>query len=223
MTFDRPNDLLALASAFPTPRFGRLASLFAALLAVCVAGPAALAAPQPDPVPRRWQLDVEPGPLRMAVVDIPDEGPRPFFYFTYYVENNTGQDLLFAPSFELAAEDGQLRRSGRNVPTVVTEEIMRRLENPLLLDQIAIVGTLLQGAEHAKEGLVVWPAENLRVDEIAIFAAGFSGETKTYTRPTDGQEVLLRKTLVLRHLAPGELTGVGDTPLDRVEQRWIMR
>lgn len=58
-------------------------------------------APEPDPVPRRWQLDVEVGPLRMAVVE--SEGPtQAYFYMTYKVTNASGGDLLLAPALELA-------------------------------------------------------------------------------------------------------------------------
>lgn len=182
-----------------------------------------LAAPQPDPVPRRWQLDIKPGPLRLAVLDVEGVGRKAFFYFTYYVENNTGEDLLFAPSFQLATDDGTLINSGANVPSSVTRTILERLRNPFLLDQISAVGLLLQGEENAREGLVIWPAENLEVDEILIFAAGFSGETKTFIRPDTGEPVLLRKALMLRHETPGDIVALRDRPLDRVERRWIMR
>lgn len=206
------------------PIFHRLTgSLIGFSAALVAAPPPALAVPQPDPVPQRWQLDVEPGPLRMAVVDLPEKGPRPYFYLTYYVENNTGEDRLFAPSFTMATENGSLRPAGRDVPTEVTRRILRRLDNQFLEDQLGIVGTLQQGEENAKEGLVIWPAENLHVDEIKIFGAGFSGETKRYIRPDTGEEVILRKTLMLRHEAPGSLVGQGDDPIERIQQRWIMR
>lgn len=218
----------------PTRRFSWLSTLIrtAATLPILAVGAVTLpspvtsttlAAPQPDPVPRRWQLDIKPGPLRLAVLDVEGLGEKAYFYFTYYVENNTGEDLLFAPSFQLATDDGTLINSGANVPSSVTKTILERLRNPFLLDQISAVGLLLQGEENAREGLVIWPAENLEVDEVSIFAAGFSGETKTYIRPDTGEPVLLRKTLMLRHETPGDIAALRDRPLDRVERRWIMR
>lgn len=179
--------------------------------------------PQPDPVPRRWQLHIEPGPLRLATVNVPDTGPRAFFYFTYKVVNNSGQDLLFAPAFELANDRGMLRRAGRDVPLTVTRELMRRTENPFIEDQIAIIDQLLQGEENAKFGIVIWPADDFRAEEATIYAAGFSGETATVTNPDTGETVTLRKTLMLRHTAPGTLVGQGHRPLTRTERRWIMR
>lgn len=178
----------------PTTRRAGLRALTAGLLALPVlapgllataipASPAAAAAPEPNPVPRRWQLDVAVGPLRLATVETPEHGRRDYLYTFYKVVNNSGEDLLFAPMFELATDEGHLIRSGRGVPAAVTQELLRRLENPFLQDQISIIGVLLQGEENAKEGLVIWPAEGLKVDELSIYAAGFSGETVTLEIP----------------------------------------
>lgn len=199
-------------------------TLGAALLALAVSLPA-IAAPEPSPVPTRWQLDIRPGPLRIATV-ADDQGlSATYFYLTYDVVNNTGEDLFFAPSFELAAEDGSLHPSGRNVPSVVVNELLARLRDPLLLDQIsmATAGELLQGEENGRSGLVVWPADGLKVDEIKIFATGFSGESRKIVKPDTGETVTLRKTLMLVHETPGEITGKGDRALRRTAQRWILR
>ena len=110
-------------------------------------------------------------------------GPRAYFFMTFKVTNYSPTDLLFAPAFELATDDMDVLRSGRDVPVAVTKEIMGRLENSLLEDQISIVGTLLRGAENAKEGLVIWPVPQLHQSEIAVYCAGFSGETATVEVP----------------------------------------
>jgi len=199
---------------------------------------ASLAAPEPSLVPTRWQLDITPGPLRVLTMDVPGEGPRAYFYMPYKVVNNTGDDLYFAPVFELATDEGDLLRAGRDVPTVVVREALNRLSNPFMVEPIQAIGNLQQGEEHAIESVAIWPAPNLSVDRITIYAAGFSGETKRVPLPapirvaaaegdegeaTTQTEVLLRKTLMLVHSTPGELTRTGNRPLPRVEQRWIMR
>ena len=219
------------ASALITPRLAILPRrliaavglLIAGAVAVSVATTVSQAAPEPAPVPKRWQLDLRPGPLRLAIVDVDGLGPRAYFYLTYTVVNNSGQDLQFAPSFELATDDGELVRSGRDVPSEVVQELQRRLKNDLLEDEIRIMGSLLQGEEHGKEGLVVWPAQSLKVDEIVVYAAGFSGETRRIPRPDSGEEVTLRKVMMLRHASPGELTGRGAEPFERTVERWILR
>jgi hypothetical protein len=147
----------------------------AALLAPCLTTPSAFGAPEPAPIPTRWQLDIKTSPLRMALVDTPSGVPSSYFYMTYLVTNNTTTDLLFAPAFELATDEGDLLRSGRNVPFEVTSAIMERLENPLLEDQISIVGNLLRGEENAREGIVIWPIPRHHCNEVIVYAAGFSG------------------------------------------------
>lgn len=207
-------------------------SVVAGLLALCVGGvvvSGARAAPEPSAIPLRWQMDVEPGPLRLATFEV--EGDlRAFYYLTYMVTNNSGDERYFAPIWELATDDGEVRRAGQRVPLEVTESLLSRLADPLLEDQISIIGNLRQGPEHAREGLVIWPAENLKVDQIRIYGTGFSGETKRVPLPTgetdaDGRqvEIVLRKTLMLTYETPGQLTGQGNRPLRRSGDRWIMR
>jgi hypothetical protein len=184
------------------------------------------AAPEPDPVPKRWELNFTPGPLRVAAVDVGD-GPRAYFYFTYKAVNNTGIDLLFTPSFELATEEGDLLHPGRDVPSAVTDEILRQLDNPFLQDQIGIIGQILQGEENAKEGLVVWPVPTFQPGQVTIYSKGFSGETKSIDVPNKaaGQatHIILSKQYMLRYRLPGELEVQPGEPLPVAERRWIMR
>jgi hypothetical protein len=201
--------------------------LAAALVVGVVGGPAAHAmlAPEPRPVPTRWEFSFEDGPLRLAWVET-NEGLRPFFYMTYRITNFWGQDLLFAPDVTLVTSDSQVLRSGRDVPAAVTEAILGRLRNPLLESQIDIVSTVLEGPEHARDGLLVWPATNLQVDEVSIFFAGLSGEQESYVvgRNTDNpQRYSLRKTMMLRYATPGDFSQQGSRPFELVEKRWVMR
>lgn len=222
-----------IRSVFRTPRAPR--SLFrpsAVLLGVAVlagaaatfiSAPAAIAAPEPDAIPTRWQLDVESGPLRLASVEVAGEGIKFFYYFTFKVTNNTGDDQLLAPKFELSTDEGEIRRSDRDVAPAVTETLLARLRNPYLEDQIAIQGRILEGPENAREGLVVWPCTNLSIDEVNIYAEGFSGESKSVVAPDSGKTFVLRKTLMLRHEIAGNLNPRSDAPLERAEMRWVMR
>jgi len=181
------------------------------------------AAPEPEPIPRRWEFKIEPGELRLACIDVPTVGPQAFFYFTYKVTNTSSQDRFFAPSFELASDRGEIIRSGRDVPPMVSDVLLARINRPFLSNEIDVQGLLLQGKENAREGLVIWRADDLLADEITIYAAGFSGETRSITRPDTGEPVLLRKTLMLKHLTPGDLDCRDLHPIEREETRWIMR
>ena len=183
--------------------------------------------PEPDPLPKRWQLDIDVGPLRVAMVDIEGHEPQVYDYMTYRVTNNSGQDLQFAPIFELGTDEGELFRAGRDVPRAVRLELLDRLGNPLLEDQIAILGTLLQGKENAKDGLVVWPVGDMDIDEVSVYATGFSGETARIELPDpesgEKREIVLRKTYMVQYDIPGSLELRGSEPLKPRDERWIMR
>ena len=69
-----------------------LASLAALMFTAVV-----LAYPKPASVPYRWELDFEPGELRLWV-DTAGESAA-YWYFNYKVTNRTGRDQVWAPSF----------------------------------------------------------------------------------------------------------------------------
>lgn len=216
----------------PTPGRRVKTRWIAALSALAFVGlapavPSAMAlAPEPAPVPRRWQLEVETSALRMTVVNLPD-GPRAVLFMTYKVTNNSTSDLLFAPSFELATDDMAVLRSGRDVSVAVTNTLLDRLESPMIQDQISIVGNLLRGEENAKEGLVVWPVPSLFQNELTVYCSGFSGETATMDIPNPAtgkvERKVLRKTLELRYRLPGELVPAAGGEYVPYSSRWIMR
>lgn len=192
------------------------------LAAVSVARP-----PEPNPIPVRWQLDLDVGPLRVASVETPGQGPMLYYYLTYTVTNNTDQDILLAPSFELATETGTNVVAGQGVPAVVTREILERLNNPLLNDQVGMIGVLRRGEAHARDGLVVWPVRDTQADKARVYMAGFSGETTRIEvidhESGNPRDVVLRKTLMAIHEIPGHVGGRGNAPIERVESKWIMR
>lgn len=195
-------------------------------LALLSAMPTTLqAAPEPSPVATEWEFTFEPGPLRLAWVDVNGQ-PKPYYYLTYRVTNHWGGVKLFAPDVSLMTDNANVLRSGRDVSLAVTQEIMNRLDNPLLESQIDIVSDVLEGVEHARDGIVIWPADDLLADELTVFFAGLSGEFQSYVVGRDGnnpQRYTLRKTMMLRYSTPGELAQQGDQPFQLVEKRWVMR
>lgn len=194
----------------------------AAMTALGAAGSMGMA-PEPDPVPQRWELQVDPGELRLTTIDVPNVGARKYFYMTYRVTNNSGKDLLFAPSFEMSDGEGGVSRSGRDVPLTVTQKILAETQNVYVQDQISIIGELLQGSENSRDGVVIWPAANLSPDEVVVYGAGFSGETATVTGNDGKTKFVLRKTLRLDFAPPGDLSGVAARGLTLNGKNWIMR
>lgn len=197
------------------------------LVVVGVVAVTAARPPEPNPNPIRWQLDLDVGPLRVASVQTPDQGPTLYFYLTYTVTNNTDQDILLAPSFELSTETGADVVAGQGVPASVTRELLTRLNNPLLSDQVAMIGVLRRGEAHARSGLVVWPVRDLQADEARVYMAGFSGETERVRlidrESGNPRDVVFRKTLMAMHAVPGHVDGIGAEAITRSGTRWIMR
>ena len=171
-----------------------------AALAIVVAAGGALAYPSPAAVPYRWELAFRPGDFRLYVDPIDD---APYWYFHYTVTNRTGSDQVWAPSFVLFTDAGEILHSGRGVPTRVEETLRDLLGNALLEPQNEAIGDLRQGREHEKDGLVVWAAGTTDVNEIAMFIGGLSGETVRVRNPVSGDGVILRKTLERNCLIPG--------------------
>lgn len=183
--------------------------------------------PEPDPVPRRWQLDFTPGALRTVTLTMGDGTVRSFAYMTYKVVNNTGQDLLFAPSLEMSTDEGSLIRAGREVPADATRRILDSLQNPFLQDQISVVGPLLQGEENAREGLAVWLLPDVSVAEMTVYIAGLSGETRAIetkdSKTGETNRTLLRKTMMIKYFGPGEVDPASGNEIYRADDRWILR
>ena len=154
-------------------------------------------APEPDPIPRRWELQIDTSELHVVTLNVPKIGARKYLYLTFKSINNSGQDLLFAPAFELSDGDGRVYRSGRDVPQYVTQTLLAQTQDPFIQDQIGVIGEFLQGAENAKDGLIIWPVEDFNPSQVTVYAAGFSGETKPVVSPNGKDTFILRKTLRL--------------------------
>ena len=181
----------------------------------------ASAAPSPQSTAfSRWTLDFKPGEIRLYV---DPRSQKTYWYFTYQVVNRTGEDRMFAPRFDLLSDDGAIQRSGRDVPSDVVRDIMKVLGNPLIEDQNQIIGQVLQGIEHARDGVAVWPAQNQLATEMTLFVSGLSGETKTVNNPLTKAPVVLAKTLSRGYRTEGNAALRPGAPLELVEETWTWR
>ena len=146
-----------------------------------------------------------------------------FWYFTYEVVNNTGQDQRFAPRIELLVDDGRIVRQGDGVPTRVNRDLKEFLGDALLEDQFEILGMVLQGKTHAKSGLVVFRADDLVPTELAVMVQGLSKETEKRQNPKTGETVTLRKTARIDYLVAGDPRPSGTQTYPVVSRGWIFR
>ena len=100
----------------------------------------ALAYPKPAAVPQRWELNFEPGPLRIYVD--PAESSA-FWYFTYKVTNRTGREQTWAPDLTLFTDGGEIVAAGRGVPSRVSEDVIKLLGKDFLETQNEVIGEIL--------------------------------------------------------------------------------
>lgn len=156
-----------------------------------------------------WELDFRPGPLRV-IVDPSDA--QSYWYFTYKVINRSGRERMWAPRFELFTDRGEIHVSGREIPTRVTTEVMKLLGNPLLVDQNQIIGEILVGEEHAKEGVVIFPADPLST-ELTVFVSGASGRVRKVEHPKTGAPVTERWTIRFNYQVSGDGLARGSRPV----------
>ena len=187
-----------------------LAVLAVSTLAFTIMSSSVSASPVSAVAADDWELEFTPGHLRLYVDPVDD---RTYWYFTYTVANRTERDRMWAPRAELATDDGEIMRSGRGVPSRVNKQLKELINDPLVEDQNRIIGELLVGRENAKSGVVVWPANDLEVTELALYMTGLSSESEVRTHPVTGKPVRLRKTLRREYLLPGDPIARGDQPV----------
>jgi hypothetical protein len=180
------------------PGIGR--SLVGLLLVVPTA--TALAQPKPNPIPVSWELDFQfEDPQRIAVQLPGQPEPQTFWYVLYRVENNTGREQIFYPTFEIvtvrdevvAETDGekivpggrQVYRADEGIHPLVFKAIKQRHELtwPFLIEPVQALGRLLQGEDNAKSSVAIWPQFDPQANSFVLYVGGLSGETAQSVNP----------------------------------------
>lgn len=209
-------------------------------IAVAIAATPVRSAPKPSPVPVNWQLDIRHDPPRAFMVKLPGRrNPQLFWYFRYTVTNDTGQEVSFVPEFVLYTDTGQVSRDGQGVPTAVFKAVKKLHNDPLLKDRTGMTGRLLQGEDHAKDGVAIWRDFDPKAGAFDVFIGGLSGETAEIKLPkpiqvaeldSKGNEVyvqkdriVISKALNLRYSIPGEAAWRSSAKIKLLKRQWVMR
>jgi hypothetical protein len=178
--------------------------------------------PTPSPYPIAWEFDFSSGTPTRIVVDDPATGvPQAYWYITYTVTNNTDQERMFLPVFEMLTEQGRVVRSDRNVPLEVFEVIKQREGRRFLEHALQIAGELRLGEDQAREGAAIWPEPEPAMRQFSIFVSGLSGETAQIE--AGESEITLRKTLRLDYSIRGDRVLPRPQDVIKTAQSWIMR
>ena len=79
-----------------------------------------------------------------------------FYELVIYSSELRGKDRRIAPRWELLDESGHVALSGQNVPSNVTRDLLKTLNDPQMVETSAMLGEIAQGEENAKVGIVVF-------------------------------------------------------------------
>jgi hypothetical protein len=198
--------------------------------------------PEPSPYPVSWELKFDYGVPKRIVVAVPDQAPQAYWYLTYKVTNDTGQEQQFLPLFEMLTNDGKVVRSDRGIHPRVFSAIKEQEGNQFLERRAKVEGTLRQGEAQAKDSVAIWKEPLDEMGQFSIFITGVTGEAATYrmeggkllkinpenvTEETKGvpkeQLVTLRKTLKLDYVVYGDEKFADRDEVIVKGKSWVMR
>ncbi len=148
------------------------------------------AAPEPNLVPRTWQLEITYStPEPIAVTDAQGQ-IRWYWFLPYKVVNRTGTDRQFLPKIVVATDQGDIVLANDKTPPSVFPAIKLKLRNRFVESPIEAAGVIQQGQDQARESVAIWPAFLHDVDMLSIFVTGLSGETVGVLNPKTGEPVI---------------------------------
>src|SRR5690606_20899877 len=129
-----------LRGGFMTSKAIHSSLLAACALVAIVAGALQTLAAPPEPsiVPRDWQLDITyQHPRPIAIRDV-EGNTRWYWYLTYRVGNNSGQERFFSPEITIATDKGDIVVANDKIPGAVYDAIAKKLNNPLLENPLTV-------------------------------------------------------------------------------------
>jgi hypothetical protein len=224
-----------------------LVFLTVAAVLLCVGVGGVLAAglgdfPEPSPYPISWDLKFEHGAPKRILVSVPGQAPQAYWYMTYRVTNDTGQEQLFLPVFELLTSDGKVHPSDRGISPRVFDAIKDREGNRMLERHTKVEGTLRQGEAQARDSVAIWKQPMDQMGQFTVFVSGLSGEANTYRMENGNlvkidpakraeetkdvpkeQLITLRKTLKLDYAILGDERVTPNPEPQEKSKSWVMR
>lgn len=187
--------------------------------------------PKPSPYPISWELTFHHDTPKRIVVNVPGQpAPVAYWYMTYNVTNNTGQEQTYLPFFEMQTNDGQVIRSDKDIPQIVFDTIKKAENKPLLEPWTKIGGELRLGDDESKDGVAIWQEPTPRMGVFEMYCGGLCGEhvelkdgKGNIIKDKDGNPIILRKTLELTYHIRGDEVYPGEDEVNSEGEKWIMR
>jgi hypothetical protein len=198
--------------------------------------------PKPSVYPIAWELKFEHSMPKRIVVSAPGKSPVAYWYTTYTVTNDSGQEQVFLPDFQMVTDDGKIIRSDRGIPQQAFDAIKAQEKNKFLEPSTKITGEIRLGEAEAREGVAIWAEPKARMGAFKIFVGGLSGEfvqmkdkagkqiMLTDDKGKETEPLILRKTLELNYHINGDEVFPGEDVVSEGENKvgvnaevWVMR
>lgn len=180
-------------------------------------------------MPQIRGLEISYKPLRMIVVDIPDQAGKSqrklVWYVAYRVTNRDDKGQMFLPEFTLETDTGK-RYTDRVVP--IAQKAIAAREDPKLTwhNSATIAGIIPPspkiGASKSVYGIATWYDVDPKTDYFSIFVTGLSNGYKV-EKTDEGQERTVRRTLELKFWRPGDEFFENEKEIRFVESKWLYR
>ncbi len=186
--------------------------------------------PQPSVYPITWELEFKYETPRRIVIEVPGQAsPKAYWYMTYVATNNTTEEQVFLPTFELVTKSGKVVRSDTEASKSVFDAIAQRERSKPLQSSLDLQGRILVGEDQAKYGVAIWEEPEAELGTISVYVAGLSGETAvlkdSQDKPIvdkDGKPLVLRKTLQITYTVRGDELYANDAVV-KTGESWVMR
>ena len=212
----------------------RFVSFLIVVFAVLTAVGICIAYPEPAIVQSAsdWTLEVVFDQPRHIVVKSPgDKQAARYWYIVLSLRNNSGRDAEFYSAGDLMTDTFKVVAAGKKVRKPVFDAIKLKHQGKYpFLEWVGLTSNkMLQGADNARDIVIIWPDFDAKAKNITLFVAGLSNETTSIDHPTetdkDGQplKVYLRKTLALDYSIGGDETLRAGAGLVYKGKRWVMR
>lgn len=199
--------------------------------------------PEPALYQASWELKFRhTAPKRIVVNSAANKNPVAYWYITYTVSNLGNKEQDFQPDFDLIASNGKVYHGNRAIPNDVFEAVRRAEANPLLMSPRKVAGMINVGAEQGRDSVAIWEEPQRKMGTFSIYVAGLSGETVTMKKAgdkfvridpkkaaeelkdvKDEDRVDLRKQLQITYSVLGDDTNVGQAPVQKKAEKYVMR
>jgi hypothetical protein len=206
-------------------------TMISCLISIIIFSSLAFTAPEPSIVdkPGDWTLNARYDQPRQIVLD--GTPNKRFWYIILTLTNKSGKDVAFYPECTLVTDTLATVPAEKGVSAVLFDRLKIRHNSKYpLLELLENAGNkILQGADNAKDIVIIWPDFDPKAKSVDIFIAGLSNQTVAVDHPTkkdaDGQpvKIFLRKTLQLTYAISGDPAFRSDQKLKFVGKCWVMR